>query len=109
MKKSIIVLLGVVAISLGYASKAFSAAAPPRLCGSEFDVPKITHRSDGSFYVCSSHPAAYISNEQARDAAAKINSAQANEICANGYRELAATKAKIHNFSVMVVSLFACR
>lgn len=93
---------------LAFSGLAHAAPFPKQLCTSEFGVAQVTHKKDASFYVCSSVPAAYISHEQAQEAAVEINTKQANIICPGGFQNVSRPKVFPQEYSVTVVSLLAC-
>lgn len=90
-------------------ASAYSAGFPVKLCSHEFSVPQVTHKNDGSLYVCSSFPAAYITNEQAMEEALRLNTAQANVICGYKFENLVPPRVMARNYSVTVLSLLVCR
>ena len=104
------ILFPFIALSmLTVSTLANSAQSVAQLCNSEFDIPMVTPKNDGSFYVCTSHPAAYVTNEQAKVAATGINTEQARAICRNEYPHVVRSKALARYYSVTVISLFICR
>jgi hypothetical protein len=93
----------------GGAALASGDASPASLCATDFEEPKITAASDGTFFVCTNVPAAYITKEQATAAALKENRQQAREHCKGPALPVGEDEVTLHPLAATALSHFACQ
>lgn len=81
----------------------------PSVCNADFaKSPWVTPQKDGSMYICSAVPAAYISKKQAQQAALGMNKEQAQRLCSKGFSYARQPQTLDYPLAVAVVSLVVC-